>query len=408
MLRAGTLLLLTPALVLADPPESIKPVERRRVVGAAVARADEATIARASNRFALDLYGQLRDHDGNLFFSPVSLWSALALTSAGARGETLAGLSAGLHAPPQDALHLALEKYLAQLNASRQLGLACGLWGRRGLSYHDDFLTLARRHYPGGFHTIDFANPDKARGDINAWVAKHTNDRVPQLLRPGVLSRDASLVLTSAVGFKAPWATPFDKDRTAPADFHLAAGNLVRVPLMHLHGRLAFAETPTHQAVEIPYAGGDLSMVVLLPTDGLPAFEKALTLDKLTRTLAALKPTKVGLALPRFSLGVESQLRKPLTKLGFDRAFTSADFTGFCPDADLALSAVVHKATVEVTEQGTTAAAATGVLVVAKSGEADPVLRADRPFVFLIRERRTGGILFLGRLAQPRGDAGER
>src|SRR5262245_56436527 len=412
MSRAGLLLLLVTApMVCAVDPPGDGPVQRRRVVGPAattrLTKADHLAVARANNRFALDLYGELRRTDGNLFFSPVSVWASLAMASAGARGDTLKEMSRALHLPSQATLHPALSQLLDQSPSSRgaEVATACALWGQHGLDYQAEFLNTMRGHYRAGFDTVDFAGATvEARRQINAWVEKQTRQQIQNLLRPGVLQRDTSLVLTSAIWFKGAWASEFSAKRTREGDFHPIGAKTARVPMMNQVGRFAHHETSALQALELPYADDRTSMVVLLPRKGdLAGMEQALTADHLTPILVGLKERTVQVTLPRFRLTIEAQLRKALVPLGMGRAFTdAADFSGMTRDHRLALSAVVHKAFVEVGEHGTKAAAATATNMLKRSLDLVTVFKADRPFVFLIRDTRSGCILFLGRLACPK------
>lgn len=413
MSRAGAPLLLClaalPAVAL-DPPDKTS-IPRRRVVAAATATrlsdADPAAAARASNRFALDLYRELRRHDGNVCFSPLSIWAGLAMASAGARGETLQAMSRALHLPPPATLHPSLGQLLDRLPASRdvQVGAACSLWGQKGVPFHPEFLSLMRGHYRAGFDTVDFAgDAELARRQINTRVEKQTRRQIHELLRPGVLQPEAALVLISAVWFKGHWASEFPAKRTRDGEFHPGPGQSVRAPMMSQPRRFPYHETAALQALELPYADGHTSLVVLLPRKpGLAELEQELTEGRLGPLLAKLKERPVQVTLPRLRLAAEARLRKPLEALGLARAFgDEADFSGLAKERSLALSAVVHKASVEVEEQGTKAAAATASNFAARSAEGRAVFRADRPFVFLVRDARTGCILFLGRLRCPR------
>jgi serpin B len=414
MPRAGILLFLclaAPGVLAFDPPEENTPLPRRRVVGPSAATrpssADLAAVARANNRFALDLFGELRRHDGNLFFSPLSIWAGLAMASAGARGETHLETSRALHLPPPATLHPALGQLLDRLPASReaQLGTACALWGQKGAPFHPEFLSLMRSHYRAGFETVDFAGAaEQARRHINGWVEKQTRQQIQELLRPGVLRPETALVLTSAIWFKGQWASEFPAKGTRDGDFHTGTGKTVRAPMMSQAGRFPYHETSTLQALELPYADKHTSLVVLLPRKvGLAGLEQELTADRLRSLLGDLKERPVHVTLPRFTLTVESQLRKPLGALGMGSAFTdAANFSGLTKERRVSLSAVVHKAFVEVEEHGTKAAAATAANFTLRSADSRAVFRADRPFVFLIRDARTGCVLFLGRLASPR------
>jgi serpin B len=383
--------------------------------GAAVAAdtpPETSAVTRGNTRFALELYGKLRTREGNLFLSPFSVSTALAMTSAGARGQTLEQMEAALHLPPQRALHPANAALFRQVNdpgKSRgyQLSVANALWGQQGFPFLPAFLELNKEHYGAGLFAADFAaDPEPARKAINAWVEKETRGRIKDLLAPGTIDRLTRLVLTNAIYFKGDWASQFKKASTRDGDFHVSPGRAVKAPLMFQKATFGHLDGGTFQALEMPYAGKELSMVVLLPkkADGLAALEKELTPDALAGWLKKLRQQEVMVTFPRFRVTAEFELKSALSDLGMPLAFSAAaDFSGMNKDRErLYLSAVVHKAFVEVNEEGTEAAAATGVVVKARAAPADPVVfRADRPFLFLIRDGRSGSVLFLGRLVNP-------
>jgi serpin B len=375
-----------------------------------------AKVVQGNTQLALELYGKLRLRKGNLFFSPFSISTALAMTSAGARGRTLQQMTDVLHLPPQKELHPALAALMKEVNSpgrkrGYQLRTANALWGQQGYPIRKDFLALTRDSYAAGFHQVDFArNTEAARETINNWVARQTNDKVKGLFKRGILDRRTRLVLVNAIYFKGDWASRFKKDRTRTGTFRLGGDSNVRAPLMRQTGRFRYTDTETVQVLEMPYVGKDLSMVVLLPRKpgGLAALEKGLTPGILDDWLGKLANHLVDVTLPRFKVTSQFSLKRTLTSLGMADAFTerSADFSGIEEEKDLYLSAVVHKAFVEVNEKGTEAAAATGAGGRGRvSGRRRPprvVFKADRPFVFLIHDARSGSVLFLGRVTNPR------
>jgi serpin B len=381
------------------------------------ARGDErsAKVVKGNTEFALELYGKLRAQKGNLFLSPFSISTALAMTSAGARGKTLEQMNAVLHLLGQKELHPALAWLMKRLNApgkkrGYQLRTANALWGQKGYPFRRDFLKLTRDHYDAGFRQADFAgNVESARRTINRWVEKQTNNKIKDLLKPGVLNYRTRLVLTNAIYFKGDWASQFKKDKTRRGNFSRAPGKAVRVPLMRQTGTFPYYGTETFQVLEMPYVGQDLSMVVLLPrkVGGLADLEKDLTAEKLEGWLKKLARARVDVTLPKCTVTSAFSLARTLYSLGMRDAFNQkvADFSGIEAKKELFLSAVVHKAFVEVNEKGTEAAAATGVRAGLKSGRprlTRQVFKADRPFVFLIRDRLSGSVLFLGRLVNPK------
>jgi serpin B len=388
-------------------------------------KADVAAAVRGNTQAALDLYARLRDRDGNLFFAPYSLSAALAMTYAGARGETAEQMARALHFTlPPGRPHPAFGELVKELGGSvpfltrltgpkrgYRLSTANALWGQRGYRFEADFLRLTRDHYGAGLGVVDFQGATEgARQAINAWAEKETQGRIRDLLPKDFLNPSTRLVLTNAVYFKGDWASPFRKGGPPTGAFFLGDGREVQAALMHQTGEFAFHDGGTFQALELPYAGKQLSMVVLLPRrpEGLGDLEKALTADTLAGVLAGLRKQTVAVTLPRFKVAAQFKLKEALSGMGMPAAFSSdADFSGMVGrQPPVALSEVVHKAFVEVNEEGAEAAAATAVdaYTLASPTTVRPLLvvfRADHPFVFLIRDNRTGTILFLGRLVNP-------
>ncbi len=373
-----------------------------------------AEVVEGNNRFALDLYGRLRDRPGNLFASPYSLSTALAMTYAGARGETARQMAATLHfSPPPESLHPAFAALDREVNEGTgrpyKLSVANALWGQEGESFLPDFLRLLVENYRAGLRPVDFRSGQQARRAINAWVEEQTGGKIKDLLQPPHPRPDTSLVLTNAIYFKGDWASPFPKGATKDEDFTVTEDKRIPVPMMHRIGRLNYHDGGEFQALELPYAGDDLAMVVLLPrkADGLAEFERSLTARSLPDSLTKLRPHRVEVALPRFRMESGLELASVLSAMGMPAAFGGdADFSGINGRRNLFLSAVIHKAFVDVNEEGTEAAAATGVAVARLAViRPDPVVefRADHPFVFLIRHNRSGSLLFLGRVINPRG-----
>jgi serpin B len=373
---------------------------------------DMAAVAGANRRFGFDLYGQLRTTGGNLFFSPCSISIALAMTFAGARGETAAQMASALRLPMQDErLHRAGARVLRDLagpGAGRRnaLHVVNALWPHIDLQLESEFDRVTRRLYGAGLARVDFRAPEAARATINAWVEEQTRQRIADLLPEGSITSYTRLVLTSAIYFKGRWRAAFSEALTRPAPFTDAAGRTADVPLMHQRGTFRYVESAMVQGLELPYAGDAISMLVLLPrrADGLPALERALSAARVTEWTAALTPREVEVALPRFTMTSRFALKPALGHLGMPLAFSDrADFSGMAAAPPLKVDDVYHQAFVEVNESGTEAAAATGVVVSTRSFRPPaPVFRADHPFVVLIRDHRTDSLLFAGRLAQPR------
>ncbi len=375
---------------------------------------ENSAIVRGDNQFALNLYAELdREQSGkNLFFSPTSISVALAMTAAGARGPTQSEMAEVLHldANLQQA-HAYYNQLLEQWNAvgvkrAYQFRVANRLWGQKGYPIQADFLALTRQQYGAEMMLLDFAAAETARREINDWVQQQTNGKIKDLIPPGSLDATTRLVLTNAVYFKGDWVQPFDTKNTREEDFVVSAREKVKAPLMHQQTEMGYADQETFQALELPYTGRDLSMVVLLPknVDGLPDLEKALTIDQLASLLPKLRVRKVNVSLPKFKLETSFGLNPTLEAMGMKRAFSrEADFSGISTAEALYVSAVLHKAYVDVNEEGTEAAAATGVVMKAMAARPQPVpvFRADHPFLFLIRDTKAGSILFMGRLNKP-------
>jgi serpin B len=332
---------------------------------------------------------------------------------AGARGETAAEMARVLHYTlPPERLHPAMGARLAAMNAPHagyELHVADALWAEREAKILASYLKLTQEDYAAGLRRAEFRNaPEPARIEINRWVEQQTNDRIQNLLPPGTITTNTRLVLTNAIYFKGRWSAPFDKAQTKEGAFHLSATQSVQAPLMHRAGNYGYYEGERFQALELPYAGDEITMVVLLPKDstGLAALEGELTANAIDQWIGQITPTKkVMVTLPRFTMTDRFELHHALAAMGMGRVFAGeADFSGIDGKRDFSISDAVHKAFVEVNEEGTEAAAATGLVFRATAMHFEPppvIFRADHPFLFLIRETKSGGILFLGRLNDP-------
>lgn len=374
---------------------------------------DEIAAVKGSNAFAVDLYAQLRSASGNLFFSPESISMTFAMAYAGARGETAGEMARVFHfALPPAQLHPALGALYTGLNAhhkSYELDLADALWAQKGSSFLPAYLTLIQSNYGAAFQPVDFkTSPDGVRTTINQWVARQTNQKIKDLIAPGALNSSTRLVLTNAIYFKGTWSDPFDKAATQQEQFHVSPTQFVMTPLMHHTSNYSYYDGGTFQALELPYAGGGVAMIVLLPKDvaGLAAFEQSLTAAAAADWIAKLQPQdKVVVTLPRFTTTQQLELSTALSAMGMPQAFSdTADFSGIDGKPDFTIAAAIHKAFIDVDEQGTEAAAATSIVMRATAMRYEPppiVFQADHPFVFLLLDKRTGSILFLGRVADP-------
>jgi serpin B len=381
--------------------------------------ADSGALAAGNTEFALDLYQQLRTEDDNLFFSPYSISVAIAMTYAGARGQTERQVADALrYTLPQDTLHPAFNALDLEL-ASRgegargrrgepfRLHITNALWGQTGYSFLPEFLDLLAENYGAGMRLLDFSTrPEPSRTEINGWVADQTEQRIKDLIPSGVITTATRLVLTNAIYFDAAWESTFKKKATHAGEFRLLDGDEVRADMMHQSHRFPYAAGEGYQAIELPYDGGELSMVVLLPAEGRFAeFEESLDAEELAAILGDLAPTQVRLTMPRFKYGSAFRLKDALSAMGMADAFVRgvADLSGMDGTRSLFIQQVVHKALVRVDEEGTEAAAATAVAIALAAAPSQEVVEVviDRPFIYLIRDLETGTILFLGRVLDP-------
>ena len=376
---------------------------------------DLKELVQGNNAFAIDLYRELSNGQGNLFYSPFSISQVLAMAFAGARGETELQMMNILHYElPQSALHPsfnALDREFAsrgqglqfEENQFFELTIASAMWGQQGYEFLPDFLDVLAENYGAGLRLQDFAGaPEESRVRINDWVSSETQDKIRDLLPPGVVNSLTRLVLTNAIYFNASWLWPFDKQLTHERPFHLVGGGMVEVPMMAETSRkfYGFAQGEGYQAVHVPYSLGEISMTILLPDEGtFGEFEDSLNAQVLDRIFDEIEIGNITLTMPLFELESEFGLDQTLAGMGMPNAFgAGADFSGMTGTKALWISEVVHKAFVSVDEEGTEAAAATAVVFL----ESEPLLvTVDRPFIFLIRDRATGTILFVGRVMNP-------
>ena len=374
---------------------------------------DKTPVVQGNTEFALSLYAQLHSQQGNLFFSPLSLSTALAMTYGGARGQTAEQMATVLHFPaeqqqlPPVFATLSKDLHADSETPGYQLHVANALWGQKGYRFRQDFLSTTKTYYGAGLNEVDFQTAaEETRKTINAWVEQQTKDKIKDLIPLGALNELTRLVLTNAIYFKGDWLLPFMKSLTKEEDFKVATDRQVTVPMLHQTGFFKYFDGGNFQALELPYVGNKLSMVVFLPkkVDGLAEFEQSLTAQNLMKWLPQLQQHEVVVTLPKFRVTAEFTLNKTLSSMGMPLAFSphAADFSGMSEEKDLYLSAVIHKAYVDVNEEGTEAAAATGIEMRTMSAGPPPsTFHADHPFVFLIRDNSSGSLLFLGRLVQP-------
>lgn len=418
------IVLLMGGLACLQPPSSqagqVLQSDKQRITSPVASQSDLAALVEGNNTFALNAYQQLKD-SGNLFFSPYSISIALAMTYAGARGDTEQQMADTLHFTlPQDKLHPvfdALDLELSQRGIGAKgkddkgfrLNIVNAIWGQKGYTFLQDFLDILAENYGAGLRLLDFENaPEPSRITINDWVSDQTEGRIKDLIPQGAINTLTRLVLTNAIYFNAAWQNDFDKEDTSDDTFYLLGGNEITVPMMHQTEWFKYTEGDDYQAVELPYDGRELSMLVLLPKSGqLTAFEDSLDAGKVDSIVQNLESKKVVLTMPKFEFTSDFSLKKTLSDMGMPAAFSGdADFSGMDGKRDLSISDVIHKAFISVDETGTEAAAATAVIVGATAmpptePEQIVYMTVDHPFIFLIRDIQTGTILFIGRVLNP-------
>jgi len=373
----------------------------------------DTALTEGNTQFALELYGKLKETKGNLFFSPYSISAALAMTYAGAKGDTEKQMAETLHFTLKEGeLHASFSELQRRLNEGGkkgcyELSIANALWRQKGYAFLKEFTDLLEKNYGAGLDEVDFKKAaETARQTINQWVEKKTGNKIRELLKPGILNEMTRMVLTNAIYFKGLWESQFKKERTKPAPFTLLNNEKIEVPMMSQSKKFRYAEHDDVKILELPYKGNDISMLILLPVkiDGLKNLEASLTAERLEKWCQPYKmqETEVIVYLPKFKLTSEFKLGEYLKVMGMTNAFDkTADFSGMTGKKDLFISEVIHKAFVDVNEEGTEAAAATAVILTRSMAMAPQHFNADHPFIFVIRDNASGSILFLGRVMNP-------
>jgi len=389
-------------------------------VATAATPEDVRTFAAATNAFGIDLYSRIKG-SSNVFYSPYSVATALTMTWLGARETTAEEMANVLHLPVAGAtMHTrlardavasvsgSLERSLTASpdEAGYELRAANSLWGQAGYGFLREFTTRLDTYYGAGMRRVDFAgDPLGARLAINEWAEEETNGRIEDLIPQGGVDSVTALVLANAVYFKGVWESRFHEESTRKAVFHGTSGD-VDVEMMMQRARFGYFENEDLQALEMPYVGGRLSMLVLLPREGLlgglERVEGGLTVELIDSWLAGMRDEQVAVHFPKFEITWgTTDLATDLIALGMGNAFRNADFSGMTGSRDLFISSVFHKAFVAVDEEGSEAAAATATVMKRTSVPSGPEFRADRPFMFMIRDDETGAILFMGRVVMP-------
>ncbi|MGC8885406.1 MAG: serpin family protein [Candidatus Nanoarchaeia archaeon] len=366
-------------------------------------------VVNANNQFAFELYSELsKAQDGNIFYSPYSIFAALAMTYEGARGQTAEEMKSVFHFPENDILRPNFAAIYNNINKGyRDYELRTGnaLWVQQDYSLLKDYMSRVEKYYGGKAANVDFVKEtEKSRQTINSFIEEQTNNKIKELIPPDILNPSTILVLTNAIYFKGTWVWEFDPKDTQEMDFKINSTNVVKVPMMHMKpdkARFNYADLGDLQILELPYKGKKISMLILLPTKNLSNIESSLTAEKLSEYKKQMQETELDIYLPKFEFNTKYFMKNTLSALGMPTAFTySADFTGMSPTGGLYIREVIHQAYVKVDEKGTEAAAATAV-VMEKAFVLRNIFRADHPFIFIIQEKETGNILFMGRVIDP-------
>ncbi len=375
---------------------------------------DVTEVVKANNQFAFDLYAKYKQKDENIFFSPYSISAALAMTYEGARGVTKEEIQKVFHFPKEDSVlregFQALYKSINKEDKVYQLHVANALWAQKDFKFLDDYLSIIEQYYFGKATNLDFFNQaESSRITINKWVEDRTNNKIRDLIPQGNISASTRLVITNTVYFKGMWLFEFNKKNTRAEDFYLYTGDTVKAEMMRLAEKhFDYAETENLQILELLYKGNKLSMLILLPKEkNLSVLEDSLTLEKLIALKKMLNSESVNIFIPKLKFETKYFMAEDLKTMGMPIAFTAeADFSGMTGTRNLGIDEVIHQAFVDIDEEGTEAAAATAVETRYLSGSPDyfnkpKIFNADHVFVFIIQDRETGNILFLGRVLNP-------
>lgn len=378
---------------------------------AEASEADLEELSRGNRAFALDIYHALSGGEDNIFFSPFSISAALAMTSAGARGQTEEEMRQTLHFTlPGDTLHAAFGSLLRRLNPASDDGgefalhTANALWGQSGYEFLPGFLALVSEYYRGGISMLDFGGePGRSRSTINDWVAEQTEEKITDLLPPGSITTATRLVLTNAIYFNARWLFPFDPEATIRRPFTLLDGEQLEVPSMSITETFRMMNGDGYGAVELPYRGTEANMLLIVPDEGrFREIEERLDPEFIRRADSAMRHENLRLTLPKFTTTSRFSLEDVLASMGMTSAFgPAADFSGMDGTRWLYISRVIHQAFVSVDEYGTEAAAATAVVMEKMNGGAPVEFSVNRPFMYMIRDGATGTMLFMGRMLNP-------
>ncbi len=371
-----------------------------------------AQVVSGNNEFAFELYSKLREKHGNenVLFSPYSISTALAIAHEGAAGTTSEQMLGTLNLPEdgmaRNSSFASIYNSLNRKGKQYELYTANALWAQKDYPFSEEYVALVKKYFGASAQNLDFINEaEKSAQAINSWAEKNTNGKIKQIVSKDMLS-GIRLVITNSVYFKGQWATQFDKSKTKEEDFETSPGNKIKVQMMSTgegEQKYKYAETEDLQAIELPYKGKELSMFILLPKENdIAGLENSLTEEKFSDIKESMYETEIPVKIPRFKFDADYSLGDDLQQMGMQEAFLdSANFSVMDTLKGLKIGFVVHKAVIEVNEEGTEAAAVTAVGMMTTSVREPLIFRADHPFVFVIQDNKTGSILFIGKIIDP-------
>jgi serpin B len=370
---------------------------------------DVQSLVESNNSFAFDLYSKFSESEGNLCISPFSIYTALAMTFAGARSSTEKQMKDVMHTSlTQDEFHKGFSQLLEQISKLGQeknieLLLANSIYPHDKYVFLEAFITNLKKDYKTEITPIDYSKPETARKTINQWVDEKTQEHIPELISAGILNQLTRLVLVNAIYFKGFWEKQFDRHNTAESPFWILPDHSVPVPMMHQKAGFRYIENKQVQILDLPYQGKNFSLVIVLPKDGLSNIERSFTSDHVSKWMTGLHHETVDVRLPLFNIKSSFALNDTLISMGMPDAFDmdKADFSGMDGTRDLYISDTLHQANIEVNEEGATATAATAVVIAVRGMPQEYQFHANHPFIFLLRENTTGSILFIGRIQNP-------
>lgn len=367
-------------------------------------------LVEGNNRFALEMYDEIKQEDENTFFSPWSISAALSMTYEGARGETAEEMRAALNLPEDNTIRrssFARLHNLFNLEKEYELETANALWLKEGYEFLEEYLEINRNYYDAKTEELDFSQSEQSADTINEWVEDITRGKIEELITEDQVNPEMALILTNAIYFQSDWTTEFDEGETRKEEFKVNPDKSVEVDMMTMEETPEFdyAETEDLKAIKMPYKGEEVSMFIILPKEEftLPKIEENLTTEKLNEIQDNMTVQEVDVHFPKLEIETEYDLKEKFMDMGMEKPFEPgvADFSGMDGSQLLFIDFIVHKAYIEVMEEGTEAAAATGVGVGITAAPEEKVFYANHPFLFTIQDERTGSILFMGRVINP-------